>query len=77
MITIGVDQFQEDVMSFLEKVEAGESITITLQGHRIARLVPYEDRMEKAREALRLLRKKAVIEDDIVSPLEEEWEAMK
>ena len=63
-------------MSFLKKFEAGESITMTSQGHKIARLVPCEDRMEKARKALRQLRKNAVI-GDIVSPLEEEWEAMK
>jgi prevent-host-death family protein len=76
MLTIGINQFQENVMSFLKKVEAGESITITSQGHRIACVVPCEDRMEKARETLRQLRKNAVI-GDIVSPLEEEWEAMK
>jgi prevent-host-death family protein len=67
--------FPVNVMAFLEKVEAGEHITITVQGHEVACLVPCEDRMEKTRRALQRFRKNAVV-GDIVSPLEETWEAL-
>jgi prevent-host-death family protein len=75
MITVGVNQLQENLMAFLEKVEAGERVTITVQGHEVACLVPCEDRMAKARSALQRFRQNAVV-GDILSPLEEEWEVM-
>jgi len=42
----------------------------------MARLVPAEDKREKSREILRELGKNASI-GDILSPIHEEWEAMK
>jgi len=42
----------------------------------MARLVPAEDKREKSREILRELGKNASI-GDILSPIYEEWEAMK
>jgi hypothetical protein len=51
-------------------------ITITSRGHEMARLVPVEDRMGKSREILRKLGKNAFI-GDILSPVNEKWEAMK
>jgi len=42
----------------------------------MAKLVPAEDKGEKSREILRELGKNAFI-GDILSPIHEEWEAMK
>lgn len=70
-----MSKLRQDLMLFLKKVETGEIITITLRGHKIAKLVPLENKREQARTALKQLRKNAVV-GDIVSPLEEEWEAM-
>jgi hypothetical protein len=42
----------------------------------MARLVPAEDKREKSREILRELGKNAVI-SDILSPIDDEWKAMK
>jgi len=53
-----------------------EVITITSRGHEMARLIPAEDKREKSREILRELGKNASI-GDILSPIYEEWEAMK
>ena len=59
-----------------KKVQEGQVITITSRGHEMARLVPVEDKREKSREILRELGKNATI-GDILSPIYEEWEAMK
>ena len=42
----------------------------------MARLVPVEDKSVKSRKILRELGKNALI-GDIISPIDEEWEAMK
>ena len=42
----------------------------------MARLVPVKDKNEKSREILQKLGKKAII-GDILSPIDEDWEAMK
>jgi antitoxin (DNA-binding transcriptional repressor) of toxin-antitoxin stability system len=58
------------------KVEAGEVIMIISQGREVAKLVPPDNEMEKARRMLEELRKTAVV-GDVLSPVAEEWEAMK
>jgi prevent-host-death family protein len=75
MITIGVNALQKNLIDFLERVEAGESITITRQGYQVAKLVPCDQKRERARAALQEFRKTAVV-GDIVSSLDEEWEAL-
>jgi prevent-host-death family protein len=76
MEKVGISALRENLSIFLEKVQKGQVITITSRGHEMARLVPVEDKREKSREFLRELGKNAVI-DDIISPIDEEWEAMK
>ena len=76
METVGVSKFRENLMMFLKKVQNGETVTITSRGHEVARLVPPESEIEEARKTLQKLGKTAVI-GDILSPIGEEWEAMK
>ena len=76
MEKVGISTLRENLSIFLKKVQKGQVITITSRGHEMARLVPAEDRREKSREILRKLGKNAFI-GDIVSPVHEEWEAMK
>ena len=76
MEKIGISTLRENLSIFLKKVHKGQVITITSRGHEIARLVPVEDKREKSRELLRKLGKNATI-GDILSPIDEEWEAMK
>jgi prevent-host-death family protein len=76
MEKIGISTLRENLSIFLKKVQKGQVITITSRGHEMARLVPAEDRREKSREILRKLGKNAFI-GDILSPVHEEWEAMK
>ena len=76
MEKVGISTLRENLSIFLKKVQQGQVITITSRGHEMARLVPAEDNREKSREILRELGKNASI-GDILSPIYEEWEAMK
>jgi prevent-host-death family protein len=76
MEKVGISTLRENLSVFLKKVQKGQVITITSRGHEMARLVPAEDKREKSREILREVGKNATI-GDILSPIHEEWEAMK
>ena len=76
MEKVGISTLRENLSIFLKKVQKGQVITITSRGHEMARLVPVEDGREKSREILREVGKNAYI-GDILSPISEEWEAMK
>jgi len=76
MEKVGISNLRENLSIFLKKVQKGQVITITSRGHEMARIVPAEDKREKSRGILRELGKNAFI-GDILSPIHEEWEAMK
>ncbi len=76
MERVGISTLRENLAIFLKKVQKGAVITITSRGHDMARLVPVEDKSVKSRKRLRKLGKNALI-GDIISPIDEEWEAMK
>ncbi len=76
MKRVAVSEFRANLVGFLKRVERGEVITLTSRGHEVAKIIPPDNKIEKAREALKKLRKTAVIED-VLSPIEEEWEVMK
>ena len=76
MEVIPVSELRANLMRVLTRIESGASITITSRGREMARLVPPENSMEEAREALKYLRKTAIMED-VLSPTGEEWEAMR
>ena len=76
MESIGVSKLRENMVLFLNKVQRGKSITITSRGTEIAMLIPVKKKEEASRNALKQLRKTAVV-GDVVSPIEEEWKALK
>jgi len=76
MVSIGVSKLRENMVLFLNKVQQGESITITSRGTEIAMLIPIKKKEELSRNALKQLRETAVV-GDVVSPIEEEWKALK
>jgi len=76
METIPVSELRANLMHILKRIESGASITVTSRGQEMARLVPPENSMEKARSDLKDLRKTAIVED-VLSPTGEEWEVMR
>ncbi|MBW2246092.1 MAG: type II toxin-antitoxin system prevent-host-death family antitoxin [Deltaproteobacteria bacterium] len=75
MEKVGISTLRENLSIYLKKVQKGEVITITLRGHDMAKLVPVEDKRVKSRKILKELAKNASI-GDIISPIDEDWEAM-
>jgi len=76
MESVSMNELQSDMAEILRKIEAGGVIVITSQGREVAKLVPPDNETEKARRMLRELRRTAVV-GDVLSPVTEEWEAMK
>ncbi|MBN1276477.1 MAG: type II toxin-antitoxin system prevent-host-death family antitoxin [Deltaproteobacteria bacterium] len=76
MEKVCVSTLRENLSLYLKKVQKGQVISITSRGHEMAKLVPAEDSRDNSREVLRELGKNAFI-GDIISPVHEEWEAMK
>ena len=76
MEKVGISNLRENLSIFLKKVQKGKIIAITSRGYEMARLVPPEDKREKSRAILRELGKSASI-GDILSPINEDWNAMK
>jgi prevent-host-death family protein len=76
MESVGVSKLRENMALLLNKVRQGETITITSRGTEIALLIPIKNKKEVSRNALKELRKTAIV-GDVVSPIEEEWKALK
>ena len=74
MQSIGVSELRANLSGFLEQVQAGEIIVITSRGQEVARLMPPDLAVVAARERLAELRQNAEI-GDVLSPLDEVWEA--
>lgn len=76
MEKVAVSKFRANLVGFLKRVEKGEVIALTSRGHEVAKIIPPDNKSENARNALKELRKTAII-GDVLSPIEEEWEALK
>ncbi len=71
---IGAGQFKAQCLQLMDQVQQSrEEIVITKHGKPIAKLVPVDE--SGSRSVLGYLQGTVEIVGDIVSPLEEEWEA--
>ena len=75
MVSINVTEFRKHLPTYLDQVREGEEVYLTNHGKVIARIVPEVDVAEKAKNAIRELRKTAVL-GDIKSPVMDlQWTA--
>lgn len=74
MISIGISEFRASMNTILQRVSNGEIVTVTSRGVEVAKLVPPDYARTAARQKLEQLRQTAVI-GDVLSPLDEPWEA--
>ena len=72
MSHVKITELRQNLPSYLEKVQNGEELQITLHGKVIARIVPEKDVPAAAQKRLAALRKKARL-GDVISPLNEGW----
>ena len=75
MRSIAVSELRNNLMSIIKKVQAGENIVVTSRGNEVAKLVPLENKNQKAKESLKELRKTAYV-GDVLSPVNEDWRAV-
>ena len=74
MLEVNVTEFRNHLPDYLGKVKSGEEVLVTLRGKVIARVMPAHNERAAARRHLSLLREKCRV-DDVVSPIDEKWEA--
>ena len=73
MKKIKASEFKSKCLALMDEVaETNESIVITKNGRPVSRLVAY---LEKPETLFGLHRKELVIHGDVVSQIENEWEA--
>ncbi len=72
--TIAAGEFKSKCLKLLDQVaEQRETLVITKHGRAVAQVVP----MPPEKELFGAMRGSGVIIGDIISPLENEWEALK
>lgn len=76
MHQVNVTKFRSQLPKYLASVENGEEILITSHGKVIAKLIPPVDTQDKAKQQLRKLRKNSKV-FDVISPIDENWDAEK
>lgn len=76
METIAVSELRSNLMKVLKDIEHGSIISITSRGKVIANLVPPDHNRELAKKRLEEISKSAII-NDVVSPIDVQWEALK
>ena len=76
METVNISEFRANLLKYLVKAKNGEELNITSHGEVLATIVPPANRAKRAKARLKQLSKTAVI-GDVLSPLGEDWDALK
>ena len=72
--TLKAAEFKAKCLKLMDEVAAsGEPVVITKNGKPVAQLVPFRERPQSAFGALKGM---VEIKGDIISPLDEPWEAL-
>jgi len=76
MKNVSISEFRANLLKYLTFVQQGGYINVTSKGHVLASLTPPVCQQEAARTKLGSLAETALIHD-VVSPIGENWDAMK
>ena len=74
MKQVSISELRAHLLDYLTRVQRGERFTVTSRGRAMATLISPVDHREEARARLDELARTAVLHD-VVSPLDEPWEA--
>ena len=75
MKTIGAGKFKAQCLAIFDQVaQEHESYIITKRGKPVARVVPVSDTEKDVKE---LLSGSIIMEEDLLSPIDEDWDATK
>jgi prevent-host-death family protein len=76
MMDVTITELRANLLKYLKIAQRGEKINVTSKGAPLATLTAPITERNEAREKLNRLAKTAVI-NDIVSPTNENWDALK
>ena len=75
METVKISELRANLLNYLNKANQGNEIVVTSHGEILATIVAPIGKNQQAKAKLKLLAKDAVI-GDIVSPIEDQWDAL-
>ena len=75
MKSVSISEFRANLLKYLTLVQQGEPINVTSKGQVMATLTPPVSQQDAAKTKLLDLSKTAVIHD-VVSPVEDSWDAL-
>ena len=75
MQIIKISDFRANLLSYLEKAESGEQISVASNGKILATISPPINQKDLARQKLNLIAESAVVYD-VISTIDDSWEAM-
>ncbi len=76
MSSVNVTELRSHLQKYLSNAHKGDEILVTLHGQVIAKIVPPTDIKSEAIKQLHALRKNCRVAD-VVSPVDEAWDAEK
>ena len=76
MKNVSISELRANLLKYLSLVQQGEQINVTSKGKVMATLTPPVGQQDAANIKLGYLAKTAVIHD-VISPMEDNWDAMK
>ncbi len=74
MQEVNVTDLRHYLHQYLDSVQKGKEIHVTLHGKLIARILPPIDKKKEALKQLKKLRQYSKM-TDVISPIDEKWEA--
>ena len=74
MEKVSISELRANLLEYLTRVQRGERFTVTSKGRALATLVAPVDHRVEAQAKLEELAQTAVLHD-VISPLDEPWEA--
>lgn len=76
MRQVNITELRNHLPKYLSSVQKGHTLLVTAHGQAIAQIIPPTDTQAEAIEQLKKLRKKCEI-GDVISPINEKWDADK
>ena len=76
MKNVSITELRANLLKYLKIAQHGEQINVTSKGALLATLIPPLSQQNIAKDKLRELAKTAKV-DDVLSPIEDAWDAMK
>ncbi len=76
MQTVNISELRANLLKYLEKANAGEQISVTTNGKLIATIAAPVNQRQLAKQQLQQIAKSAKIQD-VVAPIDTEWDAAK